>query len=151
METGELLAHVELVESGQFEGNEACSDDDYDHLQCLIDALFSESTPERRIRAEDFIKSYSHVFSKSATNLGQNRTLPHRISIGSNLPVKEPLWRHPYAHFAEIERLEIVNDEVIEPAQSARSSNVLFVRKKGDSMQFCVDTGKLNNITVKDS
>ena len=49
METGELLVHVELVKSGQFEGNEACSDDDYDHLQCLIDALSSELTPEQRI------------------------------------------------------------------------------------------------------
>ena len=64
METEKPLAHTELVKSGQYEGNEACSGGDYEHVECLIDALPSELTPEQRIRAEDFIKSYVYVFLK---------------------------------------------------------------------------------------
>jgi len=119
----------------------------------LIDALPSELTPEQRLRAEDFIKSYAYVFSKIVSDLGRNRTLPHRINTGVNSPVKEPLRLHPYAHLAEIERnvQEMLSAKLIEPAQSACSSNVLLVRKKDGSMRLSVDYRKLNNITVKDS
>ena len=153
MEAGGLLAHAELVDSAQYNGNEVCSSNDQEHVECLIDALPSELTPEQRLRAEDFIKSYAYVFSKSASDLGRNRTLPHRINTGVNPPVKEPLRRHPYAHLAEIEHnvQEMLSAKVIEPAQSAWSSNVLLVRKKDGSMRFCVDYRKLNNTTIKDS
>lgn len=153
MMSGEQLANADIVNSEEIKENGTCSDHAYEHVKCLIDNLPSELTMEQRKQAEDFIKSFAYVFSKSAGDLGRNRTLPHRINTGLVSPVKEPLRRHPYAHLAEIERnvQEMLAANVIEPAQSAWSSNVLLVRKKDGSMRFCVDYRKLNNITIKDS
>jgi hypothetical protein len=150
---GELLADADAVESGSNNDTMICSANGFEHVQCLIDALPSELSPEERKQAEELIKSYAHVFSKSATDFSRNRILPHHINTGTNPPVKEPLRRHPYAHLAEIVRnvQEMLAAKVIEPTQSARSSNVLLVRKKDFSMRFCVDYRKLNSLTVKDS
>jgi len=61
----------------------------------------------------------SHVFSGSASDLGRNRMMPHRINTGSHPPVKQQFRRQPYAYLPEIERnvQELLAAKVIEPAQ----------------------------------
>jgi transposase InsO family protein len=122
-----------------------------EHVQYLIDALPAELTAEQKHAATKFIEGYSHAFSKTATDLGRNRMVPHRIDTGSHPPVRQPLRRQPYAHLPEIEKNvnELLKAKVIEPAQSCYNSNVLLVRKKDGTMRFCVDYRKLNSNTTK--
>jgi predicted aspartyl protease len=124
----------------------------YKHVEELVSTLPAELTADQRTRAADLIKSYAQVFSKSATDLGRNSMLPHRINTANHPPVRQPLRRQPYAHQAEIERnvQEMLAAKVIEPAASAWASNVLLVRKKDGSYRFCVDMRKVNELTIKD-
>jgi hypothetical protein len=122
-------------------------------VQELIDSLPAELQPQHRMQASEFIKSYAHVFSKSATDLGCNNFLPHRINTADHSPIKQPLRRYPYAHTAEIERnvQELLTAGVIVPTASPWSSNKLLVKKKDGSLRFCLDYRKLNQATIKDS
>jgi hypothetical protein len=43
-----------------------------------------------------------------------------------------------------------LNKGFIEPSQSPPASPILFVQKADDSLRFCVDYRKLNEITQKD-
>ena len=40
---------------------------------------------------------------------------------------------------------------IIEPAASRWASNVVLVRKKDNSLRFCIDYRQLNGVTVQDS
>jgi len=40
---------------------------------------------------------------------------------------------------------------IIEPAASPWASNVVLVRKKDNSLPFCIDYRQLNRVTVRDS
>ena len=150
---GKLLGTAEMVGKESIETVEFSSASGFEHVQGLVDDLPDELSAEQKEKATQFIRAHADVFSSSATDLGRNAFLPHRINTGDHSPVKQPLRRQPYAHLAEIERnvQEMLASKVIEPASSPWSSNVLLVRKKDGSMRFCVDYRKLNEITIKDS
>ena len=40
---------------------------------------------------------------------------------------------------------------IIEPTASPWASNVMLVRKKDNSLRFCIDCRQLNRVTVRDS
>jgi RNase H-like domain found in reverse transcriptase/Reverse transcriptase (RNA-dependent DNA polymerase) len=152
---GELLATAEVVDSqdlSEFEDT-MCEPATYEHVQCLIDTLPDFLTVDERRKAADLVRRYAHVFSKSATDLGRNRLLPHHTDTGKHHRVKQPLRRHPYAHVAEIERnvQELLDAKVTELASSPWASNVLLVKKKDGSWRFCVDYRKLNDLTKKEA
>jgi predicted aspartyl protease len=152
---GDLLTTAEAVEKQNVvePTNQQNEEDEYEHVQCLIDDLPSCLTAEERWRASEFIRRYAHVFSKSATDLGRNRMMPHCIDTGDHPPIKQPMRRHPYAHLSEIERnvQELLASKVIEPATSPWASNVLLVKKKDGTWRFCVDYRKLNDLTRKEA
>ena len=144
-------SHVQGAELEPDNGDIIRSSADTTHIQCLIDNLPPSLTADQRDQASKFLRSRANVFSKSATDLGRNRMIPHRIDTGSHPPVRQPLRRQPYAHLAEIERnvQELLQAGVIRPSTSAWSSNVLLVQKKDGSSRFCVDMRKVNDLTVK--
>ena len=150
---GELLTIAETVAECTLEEEQPLAGSNYDHIQELLDSLPTELTADQRLRATEFVKTYSHVFSRSATDLGRNDFLPHRINTGTHSPIKQPLRRYPYAYSTEIEKSvqELLAAKVIEPTASPWSSNVLLVKKKDGSLRFCLDYRKLNQATIKDS
>ena len=90
---------------------------------------------------------------KSDFDIGRTHLVQHRIDTGNHPPIKEPLRRHPMAHWPIIDQHvdEMLANDVIEPAISPWSSNVVLVKKKDGTMRFCVDYRRLNEITRKDS
>jgi len=68
------------------------------------------------------------------------------------VPHFEQLRRHPTTQLPMIyEHVEhMLAHDVIEPAASPWSSNVVMVRKQDGSMRFCVDYRKVNELIKKD-
>jgi len=128
------------------------TEDPCSHIQCLIDGLPDDLTDEQRARAADFIRSRSSVFSRSEYDIGRTRIIPHRIDTGDNTPHFEQLRRHPTTQLPMIdEHVEhMLAHDVIEPAASPWSSNVVMVRKQDGSMRFCVNYRKVNELLKKD-
>jgi len=110
-------------------------------------------TDEQRKRAAELLRQNAAVFAKDDTDLGYNDWLPMHIDTGTHRPLKQPVRKQPYCHQPEIEAnvKKLLQTGAIEPACSPWSSNVLLVRKKDGTYQFCVDYRKLNELTEKDS
>ncbi|KAI0995758.1 hypothetical protein K3495_g12422 [Podosphaera aphanis] len=96
---------------------------------------------------------YLQVFSKDdADKLPPHRPSDHQIILQ---PGTEPPWGPPYGMSRE-ELLvlkkyiqENLEKGLIRPSASPASSLVLFVKKSGGGLRFCVDYRALNDITVK--
>ena len=126
--------------------------DTYEHIRCLIERLSDDLTAEQRVRAEEFIKSRMHVFSKSEFDIGRTDVLHHRIDTGDNAPHYERLRRHPTTQLPMIDQHveQMLQHDVIEPAASPWCSNVVMVKRRDGSMRFCIDYRKTNELIKKD-
>jgi hypothetical protein len=103
--------------------------------------------------AIDFIRSHSSAFSTSDFDLGRTTLVQHKIDTGDNRPFKQALRRHPIAQLPIIdEHVErMLKSDVIEPAVSPWSSNIVLIRKRDQSLRFCLDYRQLNGLTRKDA
>jgi len=125
-----------------------------DHLQELFEKS-CENIPDIQTReklAEVLIKN-KQAFASSKTDVGTCSVLKHRIDTAGGAPVRQPLRRTPVAF--EKEELQYLQDQlkngVIKPSESAWASPVVLVRKKDNSVRWCVDYRKVNDLTIKDA
>lgn len=85
--------------------------------------------------------------------LNRTNVLVHKIDTGDATPVKQRYYNvSPYVQKemdAEFDRMMKLG--VIEPSKSAWSSPMVAVRKSSSRIRLCLDSRKLNDVTVKDS
>lgn len=108
-------------------------------------------TPEQELRLQSAIQGFD-VVSSDKKGLGCTTWLSHKIeTVG-------PPIRQRYYPLSPV-KLKLLNEEidkmleigVIRPSKSPWSSPVVMVTKKDGSVRFCVDSRKLNSVTVRDS
>ena len=118
-----------------------------------IDLSESKITPDQKLRLEEFLTKWEHLFSKGVTDLGNCDLVKHKINLTDETPFKEPHRKIPPAIFQEVRDhlKEMIEANAIRPSSSPYSSNVVIVRKKDGTIRFCVDFRKLNNRTIKDA
>ncbi|KAJ8105804.1 hypothetical protein ONZ43_g7278 [Nemania bipapillata] len=127
-----------------------------------VDEQFpSEEEEELKKRAWDTVpeeyRSLLRTFSKvDSDKLPPNRPIDHRIDFLPGKSEKDlpdnPLYR------MSLEELEAVREYIVEqlrkgfiqPGNAPFAAPVLFVRKPGGGLRFCVDYRKINALTKKD-
>ena len=89
-------------------------------MQCLIDRLPKDLTDGQQVKAEEFIRSKAHIFSRSQFDIGRTDILRHRIDTGENMPHYEQLRRHPTSQLPVIDEHidQMLRHDVIEPPAS---------------------------------
>ena len=124
-----------------------------EHVRCLVNSLPEDLTEEQLEVAKRFIYENESIFSKSEFDLGRTNMVKHRIDTGLNRPFKQALRRHPLAYLPIIDGHveEMIKHDVIEPAASPWTSNIVLIRKRDGGLRFCVDYRRLNDLTYKDS
>jgi hypothetical protein len=102
--------------------------------------------------AEVLVK-HQQAFGKNKHDLGTCSFVKHRINTKDATPVRQPLRRTPKAFEGEEEKY--LNDQlkagVITPSKSSWASPVVLVRKKDQTVRWCIDYRKMNELTVKDA
>ena len=119
--------------------------------QSLDDLDFSHLSDDLITKVKAMLKKHEAMWNGK---LGTIRTPPHRIQLkeGSNAIHAHPYRAGPEARKAEEKEVQrMLNEQVIEPAQSEWASPVVLVNKPDGSLRFCIDYRKLNALTVKDT
>ena len=77
---------------------------------------------------------------------------PLRINTSGSLPIKQKPYRQPLVKrkIVEEEIEKMLQNQVIQPSQSAWASSITLVPKPDGSTRFCVDYRKVNAVTEKD-
>ena len=120
-----------------------------DHNKVVWDANAASVTEKQEKPFFDLLMKYQNVFAKSK----YDNIVQHEIDTGDHRPIKLPPRGMPL-NKKEIVQKEVQNmlqNGIIEPSVSPRSSPIVLVEKKDHSTRFCVDYRALNGVTRKDS
>lgn len=104
-------------------------------------------------QAENLLRKYEDVFSKSDIDIGHTSIVKHRIDLHDDTPFKQRPRRIPPAMFEEVKDhlRKLLEGGIIKKSKSPWSSNVVLCRKKNNELRMCVDYRQLNLRTKKDS
>jgi len=103
-------------------------------------------------KLKSLLLEHKSAFSLGEWDLGYTDILQHRIDTGDEVPVRQPLRRHPMVWLPLIdEQVEMMlGQNLIEPSHGDWSSNVVMVTKRDGSPRFCLDFRLLNSRTRRD-
>ena len=123
-------------------------------INTYLDKQAKSETDPRRVLPKEY-HEFLDVFSRKASDeLPKHKSFDHHIELEGD-PEKE--LRNPPLYSMSTEELRIVkkylednlNKGFIEVSSAPIASPMLFVRKPGGGLRFCVDYRKLNAMTRK--
>ena len=85
--------------------------------------------------------------------MGRTSTIQHHINTVDHPPIRQQLRRlDPHCREQACDLLQgTLGQDVIQPSTSPWASPKVLVKKKDESIRFCVDYRKVNSITWKDA
>ena len=102
----------------------------------------------------ELLRRYHDVFSLNDEDIGQTSWVEHHVPVQPGTrPIRQPARRMGPIKDAEVDQQvqDLVKRGLIEPSQSAWSSPVVLVKKKGGKWRFCIDYRRLNEVTIQDA
>ena len=123
------------------------------HLKDLYTRSTAKLQENECTALRNLITEYQDIFSKSDKDIGHTNIIQHTIDTGNVHSIRQRPRRVPLSKMAEAEAeiKSMAAQGVIEPSTSPWSSNIVLVKKKDNSLRFCVDFRQLNDVTQKDS
>lgn len=112
---------------------------------------------EERANLEALCAQYADVFFIEGESLTFTNKVKHRIRTTDEEPVYTKSYRYPYVHRDEVRQQigSMLEQGIIQPSESAWSSPIWVVPKKGDASgkikwRIVIDYRKLNEKTIDD-
>ena len=99
------------------------------------------------------LKRNASIFSKHDLDMGKTNLVKYNTVLTDPIPFKEKYRTIPPQLFSEIKvhLQEMLDLGAIRHSNSPWASAIVLVRKKDSKLRFCIDLGKLNSRTMKDS
>jgi transposase InsO family protein len=127
---------------------------EFSYLKPIVDSLPLELSDEQRKVTCELLLRNADVFSKHEYDIGCTNLITHRIITDPSLPpICQSLRSHARVHLDMIDREveRMVKADILEPAASPYSSNVVVVTKAdGSSSRITLDFRLLNQRTYMD-
>ncbi len=98
------------------------------------------------------VKNYFIV--SNGGSLGQTNVITHTIDTGDSPPVRSmrpPLWSPQIQKEVYAELDKMIAEDIIEPSNSPWVSPLVPVRKANGQLRLCLDSRKVNAVTVRDN
>jgi len=144
------LERAEVIQTSNEPSSKEPPAPEVDVIEQMMSSFPKELTKEQRGAVKELLDEHSFIFSKGQYDVGRT---PY-VYIGAHRPIRQALMRHSFKYLDVIgEQVEKMKAHgIIEPtASSPWASNVVLVRKKDNSLRFCIDCRQLNRVTVRDS
>ena len=119
----------------------------------LIDKFEAQLQADQVADVNSLLCKWQSIFALHDLDLGKTSKVKHHIRLTYETPFKEKYRNIPPALVNEVRQhlQEMLDLGVIRRSESPYASNVVLVRKKDESLRFCIDLSKLNSLTVKDT
>ena len=103
-------------------------------------------------KIRDCVLKAHDIFALDDMEQGETKGVEHVIETGDHQPIRQAARRVPFAYRSEITQMinEMLASGVIQESSSPWASPVVLVRKKDNTLRFCVDYRRLNAVTRKD-
>jgi len=147
------LERAEVVETSNELSSKEPLASKVDVVEQMMSSLPKELTKQQQRAVKELLSEHENIFSKGEYDIRRTPYVEYRIDTGAHRSIRQALRRHPCKYLDGIdEQLEEVKAHgIIEPAASPWASNVVLVRKKDNSLRFCIDYRQPKRITVQDS
>ncbi len=123
------------------------------HLLSKEFAVKNPPLPESQQKLlTSLLEKYHDVFVSEDGENGETDLVKFRIETGDASPIAHPVRRVPFAVRKELARQvqEMQRNNVIQPSHSPWASPIILVRKKDNTLWFCIDYRALNAVTKPD-
>ena len=125
-----------------------------EHLRDLLDRTSEGLEDLQRGRLAETLLEFVDLFPVPGSALtGHTEAVEHTIDTGDSLPIRCALRRMSPQKIKQEEACveEMLASGQVEPSDSPWSAPVVLVTKKDGGTRFCVDSRRLNLVTVKDA
>ena len=110
---------------------------------------------EQAEKAHGLLQEYHNIFSLEKHDMGHTKVTKHKIVLKNpdTPPFKKRFHRILPPQVDEVrEHMKLMLDAgVVQLSNNPWCNAVVLVRKKDESLHFCIDFRRLNALTVKDS
>ena len=125
-----------------------------EHLTELFERSIKNLNDDEKHQLLQVLIKNQDAFAKSKDDLGSCSVIKHYIDTCGAAPIRQPPRRVPKEFEAEEEKYlqDQLESGVVVPSSSAWASPIVLVRKKSDNtVRWCIDYRRLNEVTVKDA
>lgn len=125
---------------------------DCDSIQIndILNSVQHELTDSQAVEFMDVVKKFPVTVEGT---LGKTHLIEHTIDTGLAEPIKQKhyVWSPFVQEKVMVEINRMLRLKVIEPASSSWNNPLVVVPKSNGKLRVCLDSRKLNKVTVKDS
>ncbi len=120
--------------------------------QSIEELIPHDVTPAMQEALRQMLAPYHDVFTWAGQPIGRTSVFQHTIDTGDAHPRRQPSRRIPLHHRKEVDKLidSLLAQDVVRPSTSPWASAVTLVKKKDNSLRFCIDYRPINGLTEKD-
>ena len=111
------------------------------HLEEMVNTAAPHLTPDQLTKLWELVAKKANTFVGPDGKLGCTQHIKHTIDTGNAKPIKLPPRHLSEAHqeIANREMDKMLEQGIIEPCDSPWASPIVLIKKKDNTIRFCID------------